>query len=432
MPGLPKFYIPLLIIASLVSCNTTRNPFTKRTPHEKYGEKLTEAGLKGTKMGNMWFAVAEKSLSQPQIITLPYRETAFFPADKPSATGYLFEVRRGENIEIYVSTIPQSGILYFAELWKNENGKNTFLTAMDTLKKKLFYSVKKEGRYLCRVQPELLTNVEYTITITTAPSLAFPVDSSGGPKMISVWGAGRDGGGRKHEGIDIQAKFRTPAIAGADGVARVKNNKLGGKVVFIYDISTGNSLYYAHLDSQLVNNGDRVSRGNKIGLIGNTGNAINTVPHLHFGIYTNTGAINPLAFIDPRGKVPEKVIASTENLNKWLRTLNASKAYDNADLKTQLKLNITRGTPLLVEAASGHAYRCELPSGEIVYLSDQSVTSRPSATKKTSEEIKLFTLPDSASASIKILPAAQSYSIIGNYQQYSLIEVNDAKGWILQ
>ncbi|CAN5228068.1 hypothetical protein BH20BAC1_BH20BAC1_04980 [soil metagenome] len=431
MTGVPKFYIPLLIIASFVSCSTTRNPFIKRTLHEKYGEKLTEAGLKETKMGNMWFAAAEKSLHQPQIVTLPYRETAFFPADKPSATGYLFDVRQGENIEISVSTIPHSGILYFAELWKNENGKNTFLTAMDTLKKKLSYSVKKEGRYLCRVQPELLTNVEYTITITTTPSLAFPVDSSGGPKIISFWGVSR-GGGRKHEGIDIQAKFKTPAIAGADGVARVKNNNLGGKVVFIYDISTGNSLYYAHLDSQLVSNGDRVSKGDKVGLIGNTGNAINTVPHLHFGIYTNTGAIDPLAFIDPRRQIPKKVTASTENLNKWLRTLNASKAYDNADLKTQVKLNIPSGTPLLVEAASGHAYRCELPSGEIVYLNDQSVTSRPLATKKTSEEIKLFTLPDSASASMKKLPPAQSYSIIGNYQQYSLIEVDDTKGWILQ
>ncbi|CAN5846056.1 hypothetical protein BH18ACT7_BH18ACT7_12650 [soil metagenome] len=250
--------------------------------------------------------------------------------------------------------------------------------------------------------------------------------------MISFWGANRDGGGRKHEGIDIQAKFRTPAIAGAAGVARVKNNNLGGKVVFIYDISTGNSLYYAHLDSQVVSNGDRVLRGDTVGLVGNTGNAQNTVPHLHFGIYTNTGPVNPIAFIDPRLKVPKEIIASTENLNKWVRTLNASKAYDNADLKTQLKLNIPQGTPLLVEAASGHAYRCELPSGEIVYITDHSVTSRPLATRKTSEEIKLFTSPDSASASMKKLPPAQSYSIIGNYQQYSLIEVDDTKGWILQ
>jgi len=38
-------------------------------------------------------------------------------------------------------------------------------------------------------------------------------------------------------------------------------------------------------------------KGDTLGFVGNTGNARNTLPHLHFGIYTGNGAIDPLPFI---------------------------------------------------------------------------------------------------------------------------------------
>ena len=44
-------------------------------------------------------------------------------------------------------------------------------------------------------------------------------------------------------------------------------------------------LYYAHLDTQLVAPGQIVRAGDPIGTIGNTGNAITTPPHLHFGVF---------------------------------------------------------------------------------------------------------------------------------------------------
>jgi len=40
--------------------------------------------------------------------------------------------------------------------------------------------------------------------------------------------------------------------------------------------------------------------GDTLGYLGNTGNAITTVPHLHFGIYTRKGAIDPLPFVRTR------------------------------------------------------------------------------------------------------------------------------------
>lgn len=160
---------------------------------------------------------------------------------------------------------------------------------------------------MLRLQPELLASAGVELSVNFGPSLAFPVDSSGNPTFISYWGASRDAGKRNHEGVDIKAKFRTPALAAAAGYARPADNRLGGKVVFLSDRENGVSLYYAHIDSQTVGSGMYVKTGDTIGLIGNTGNARGTVPHLHFGIYTTGGAINPIVFIEPNKKKPPEI-----------------------------------------------------------------------------------------------------------------------------
>lgn len=99
-------------------------------------------------------------------------------------------------------------------------------------------------------------------------------------------------------------------MAIADGViTRVSQNELGGKVIFLRPEKTNYNVYYAHLDSQLVEEGQRVVKGQTIGLVGNTGNAHTTAAHLHFGIYTIGGAIDPLLFVKPA--VPTKKSAST-------------------------------------------------------------------------------------------------------------------------
>jgi murein DD-endopeptidase MepM/ murein hydrolase activator NlpD len=61
----------------------------------------------------------------------------------------------------------------------------------------------------------------------------------------------------------------------------------------------GMRLYYAHLDTQLVVPGQFVRAGEPIGTVGNTGNAITTPPHLHFGVYWRQrgGARDPSAFL---------------------------------------------------------------------------------------------------------------------------------------
>jgi murein DD-endopeptidase MepM/ murein hydrolase activator NlpD len=62
--------------------------------------------------------------------------------------------------------------------------------------------------------------------------------------------------------------------------------------------------YYAHLDTyaQQIDVGDWVEQGTVLGYVGNTGNAKNTPPHLHYGIYlTGQGAVNPYPYLRSTG-----------------------------------------------------------------------------------------------------------------------------------
>ena len=138
-------------------------------------------------------------------------------------------------------------------------------------------------------------------------SLIFPVAGTKS-KIRDLWGASRGGGIRKHKGIDIHAAKGTPVVAIADGVIVEKDHTLiGGKTLWLKSATHGWKAYYAHLDRQLVKEGQRVKKGQVIGTIGNTGNARTTPPHLHFGITGSKGWVNPLPYVKHSPKVAAKV-----------------------------------------------------------------------------------------------------------------------------
>ncbi len=132
--------------------------------------------------------------------------------------------------------------------------------------------------------------------------LLMPVDGVLLSDVSDTWGAPRSGG-RKHEGQDIFAERGTPIRAVVDGfVTRVGNSGLGGKQVYVTGAG-GRQYYYAHLDDFAdVDYGDKVTTDTVLGFVGNTGNAINTPPHLHFGVYGGSGAINPYPLFKDRNE----------------------------------------------------------------------------------------------------------------------------------
>lgn len=98
-----------------------------------------------------------------------------------------------------------------------------------------------------------------------------------------------------HFGLDIELGMNTPVLAAADGVVlRAGWDKLGyGKMVWI-EHADGLRTLYAHLNTPLVSAGDVISRGQLIGLSGNSGYSLG--PHLHFEVSHNGEKLNPLAF----------------------------------------------------------------------------------------------------------------------------------------
>ena len=138
---------------------------------------------------------------------------------------------------------------------------------------------------------------------TISKSFVFPVASKRS-FVGSFWGAVRDGGRRKHEGIDIFAKKGTPVVAISDGIIVSRGTTpRGGKVLWLRSTSHAVTAYYAHLDQHKVKSGQFVRKGQVIGTVGNTGNAKYTPSHLHFGIYKFTGAVNPLPYVKNSKKI---------------------------------------------------------------------------------------------------------------------------------
>src|SRR5687767_475934 len=100
------------------SCSSRGGLFGKKTPHEQYGKKLEDAGLKETALGDAWFKAAAITLSQPLDISLPYSEAGYFAAEKPNAVGLRFRVKRGEKLKISLTKRPVEDFAVYVDLWQ--------------------------------------------------------------------------------------------------------------------------------------------------------------------------------------------------------------------------------------------------------------------------------------------------------------------------
>ena len=131
--------------------------------------------------------------------------------------------------------------------------------------------------------------------------LAMPLEDVRKKEIADTWQAAR-GDGRKHEGQDIFAPRGTPILSATSGyIYNIGENNLGGQTVSVVGAG-GRIYYYAHLDSYArgIQIGDRVTTHTVLGYVGTTGNAQGTPPHLHFGVYTPSGAIDPLPMLTDR------------------------------------------------------------------------------------------------------------------------------------
>ncbi len=98
-----------------------------------------------------------------------------------------------------------------------------------------------------------------------------------------------------HYGIDIATNFGNPIVATADGfVLTLGTDKIGGRYV-VLSHGGGLTTHYLHLSKFLVKSGQKVKRGDVIGLVGKSGKALG--PHLHYEVRLNNRPQNPYQFI---------------------------------------------------------------------------------------------------------------------------------------
>ena len=101
---------------------------------------------------------------------------------------------------------------------------------------------------------------------------------------------------RMHEGTDFALPKGSDVFSSGDGV--VKRVERTGTYGLMVEIEHTPKLVtrYAHLSRTMVKRGDRVCRGEVIGLVGSTGRS--TGPHLHYEVRLNGRAVNPSRFLD--------------------------------------------------------------------------------------------------------------------------------------
>jgi murein DD-endopeptidase MepM/ murein hydrolase activator NlpD len=129
--------------------------------------------------------------------------------------------------------------------------------------------------------------------------LHMPVVGVKSRDLDDSWHAPRDGGSRMHKGIDIFAPKGTPIVAVEDGIiSYIGDQPKGGHCLWL-TTENGTSFYYAHLDRWApgMYEGMEVQTGDLLGFVGNTGNAIHTPSHLHFGISQNDEMVNPFPLL---------------------------------------------------------------------------------------------------------------------------------------
>ena len=134
------------------------------------------------------------------------------------------------------------------------------------------------------------TNISGT-KVSLGISLVKPVSGT----ISSRFGARSSIRSSAHTGLDIATSTGTPVVAAASGTVTFSGWKGSYGYLMVITHSNGVQTYYGHCSKLYYSAGQKVSQGQKIAAVGNTGNS--TGPHLHFEIRVNGVAYNPQNYL---------------------------------------------------------------------------------------------------------------------------------------
>lgn len=431
-----RLLVVIVCILLLYSCNTT-NPIRQILkpvpPYEKYVRSLEKAELDKSAMASLWLKAGKRALGDSILVNLPFSESGYFKAVEPEARSYRFGVKEGQVLTVDAALISkQRNSKMFVDLFVWQDSAWTSLAFADSTNN-LIHEFVKDQHCLLRIQPELLTDVYYTLGIAITPVLINPVAGAGNKSIGSFYGASRDGGKRSHEGVDIFAKKGTPVVAPAAGqVTRVGTSKLGGKVVWVQDRKRNHSYYFAHLEEQLVKVGVKVNQGDTLGTVGNTGNARFTPPHLHFGIYQS------------RAKDPINYIQTLESTARTLPWDTTFRQYAFKVITKQVNLKIGPGekydaknrlkkeTFVKVIAQTSDWYRVALPNKTQGFIRKSTIASIEKG-KKLRVKSPAVLLSETTDDGVPVahIESPTSVQVLAHFENYRFVKTKDGvTGWL--
>ncbi|MFA6153339.1 M23 family metallopeptidase [Mesorhizobium sp.] len=200
---------------------------------------------------------------------------------------------RGQDLDAFASEDQRLVLIYSQTPRGNDEGAGRVLyVGVQGTEKSLdcFVFRQSDGQYAC------VTGDDQVRSLTVANGMVTPVNgvmtSTFGPRMHPILGAVRI-----HKGVDWAAPVGTPIAAAFDGQITFQGD--GGSYGNLVKISheNGRETRYAHMQKFAIaaGVGTRVKAGDIIGYIGTTG--LSTGPHLHFELYQNGEAIDPLGTV---------------------------------------------------------------------------------------------------------------------------------------
>jgi murein DD-endopeptidase MepM/ murein hydrolase activator NlpD len=426
------------------------------TPWARHADALRQVGLHERELGRAWLSAAERAQATPTPITLPFEETLYFDPAEPRAVGYLLTMERGKRLVVALRNADSEPLPLFIDVFESiaPSAESTptsptptpsfspapqasslrHLAGSELADTPFELANERTGKYLVRLQPELLRGGRAVLTMQSVPLFEFPVAHPQG-RVGGRFGDPRARGQRKHHGIDIPAPRGTPAIAASDGVVlSAGNNNLGGKVVWLRDSEHGLVLYYAHLDQHSVRSGQQVKRGDTVGLVGNTGNASKTAPHLHFGIYQR-GPIDPYPFVQKETSRLPLPSFDDSKIGTWQRTARPVARLRSAPYATATPvMELPRHTPLLVLGGAGAFLRLRTPDEREAFVLARVMepVDKPLRNTLLTQSSVVRRRPSSTAVAISELAANTRVNVLGQTQDFMLVDSSaGVRGWVL-
>jgi murein DD-endopeptidase MepM/ murein hydrolase activator NlpD len=200
---------------------------------------------------------------------------------------------RGQDLDAFASEDQRLVLIYSqTPQGKDEAAGRVLYVGVQGTEKSLdcFVFQQSDGQFAC------VTGDDQVRSLTASNGMVTPVNgvmtSTFGPRMHPILGTVRI-----HKGVDWAAPVGTPIMAAFDGEIVFQGD--GGSYGNLVRISHGNGreTRYAHMQKFAANEsvGTKVKAGDIIGYIGTTG--LSTGPHLHFELYQNGEAIDPLGTV---------------------------------------------------------------------------------------------------------------------------------------